>query len=372
MRTMIIGAGQCGNSLLYLLDKEYLNLSSQQNKDLLEVVYVNLNQKDLIDRMINVDPTHNRYYYAIEQYGTGRDIREGIKLFERNDDRAEALLAAIFRQKRHDEVLLIASAGGGTGSSFTVYFLNKLANEVSKIQNDIRVTAVIIYPFYDEPLNFHANAIILTKNILDVMARLSNNPKVKLTVIPIANTKVQEKKKTTSFDQMNEYISKIILSSSFKLLTEIVQQGDTKHKFFKTLDKAEFSRIGSFAKVFLVDEDDIVKLKLDNDSFFKRATTLHVIKTSPSKSADWYSKVIDKLAAGNMLVLAGEVYAPHIGYDYIITVSNINFKNETELFETLYEAKVDVSKKIASIKQVMAGGKIDADNISKIASTLDI
>lgn len=358
-KTVIIGAGQGGNSILHLLDK---NLELEQNSELkkkVDLVYVNLNLKDLQDRLIDLKTSTNRFFYLVEKQGTGREIREGIRMFQEDAKRFDGFVKLVVDPYKYSDVIVIATAGGGTGSSFTSYFFEKILEIQDTLQQPIRITFIVVYPFIDEPINFHSNAFILTGNIINNMNKINRN-KIDFTFIPVANTKLQEKTANITFEKINQYILQIVYSSAYTFLVSVPSGKEA----FKTLDRAEYNKISNIAKVFFVNEDEIMRFKLENEYFFKKGVRLHLIKTTPSKKIDWYSNILNKIVPNSdVIVLVGEVNAPMIKTDYIIIVSNMFFNTPDELFSIIYETKLNYKNIVEKVKKLREKDKISYNKI---------
>lgn len=144
----IIGVGQTGSRLA--------NLYVKNNPDDVLITF-NTDERDSGGIKSKGD-------HIIVQGGAGQNYSRGLKIWAENKEKIEQILDPVFDQ----DVIYFVGAGGGSGSSSVVTFLNILM----KKQNRILVVPVI--PFIKESLPATSNAT----RMLNRLAEFSNNMSV--------------------------------------------------------------------------------------------------------------------------------------------------------------------------------------------------
>ncbi len=162
LNVLIIGAGQCGNRILDAINKEAFGggvlskyYGTQRFPSHVETLAVNTALNDLKELRFTKarDRIHVPYLHGV---GANRNI--GKQCFE---DNKELLLRAIEERGDFDVAFVIASASGGTGSSFAPLLI-----EAMKERYKYNVYGIVVLPFREEGSIYLQNSIFCLKELL--------------------------------------------------------------------------------------------------------------------------------------------------------------------------------------------------------------
>jgi cell division GTPase FtsZ len=162
LNILIIGVGQCGNRILDSINKEAFGGSvlskyygTQKFTSHVETLAINTAMNDLKELRFTKakDRIHVPYLHGV---GANRNI--GKQCFEDNE---ELLLSVIEERGDFDVAFVIASASGGTGSSFAPLLI-----EVMKQRFKYNVFGIIVLPFREEGSIYLQNSIFCLKELM--------------------------------------------------------------------------------------------------------------------------------------------------------------------------------------------------------------
>lgn len=162
LNILIIGAGQCGNRILDAINREAFGGSvlskyygTQKFTSHVETLAINTAMNDLKELRFTKakDRIHVPYLHGV---GANRNI--GKQCFEDNE---ELLLRTIEERGDFDVAFVIASASGGTGSSFAPLLI-----EVMKQRFKYNVYGIIVLPFREEGSIYLQNSIFCLKELM--------------------------------------------------------------------------------------------------------------------------------------------------------------------------------------------------------------
>lgn len=144
---LMVGVGQCGGRILDQINKQAFGRSSLMGRYVSKQKWPSNVETIAINTAIN-DLKELRYTKAKDRihiphlHGVGADRNEGKKTFRENE---RVVMDAIERRGNFDVGFIFASAGGGTGSSFSPLLADKL-----KYLYDIPIYAFVVLPFREE------------------------------------------------------------------------------------------------------------------------------------------------------------------------------------------------------------------------------
>lgn len=163
MNILLIGVGQCGNRILDAINKEAFGggviskyYGKQKFASHVETVAINTAINDL--RELRFTKAKDRIHVPY-LHGVGANRRTGKQCFE---DNKELLLRAIEERGDFDVAFIIASASGGTGSSFLPLMI-----EAIKGRFKYNVYGVLVLPFREEGAIYLQNSIFCLKEVMD-------------------------------------------------------------------------------------------------------------------------------------------------------------------------------------------------------------
>lgn len=163
LNVLLIGVGQCGNRILDAINKEAFGggvvskyYGKQKFTSHVETIAINTAVNDLKELRFTKarDRIHVPYLHGV---GANRGV--GKSCFE---DNKELLLRTIEERGDFDVAFVIASASGGTGSSFSPLLI-----EAIKERYKYNVYGVLILPFREEGAIYLQNAIFCLKDVMD-------------------------------------------------------------------------------------------------------------------------------------------------------------------------------------------------------------
>lgn len=163
LNILIIGAGQCGNRILDSINKEAFGgglLSKYYGKQKftsnVETIAINTAINDLKELRYTKakDRVHVPYLHGV---GANRSV--GKKCFE---DNKELLLRAIEERGDFDVAFVIASASGGTGSSFLPELIDAM-----KERYKYNVYGIVVLPFREEGSLYLQNSVFCLKELIN-------------------------------------------------------------------------------------------------------------------------------------------------------------------------------------------------------------
>ncbi len=162
LNILIIGAGQCGNRILDAINREAFGggvLSKYYGKQRftshVETIAINTAVNDLKELRFTKakDRIHVPYLHGV---GANRPV--GKKCFEDNE---ELLLRAIEERGDFDVAFVIASASGGTGSSFLPLLIDAM-----KERYKYSVYGIVVLPFREEGSIYLQNSVFCLKEVM--------------------------------------------------------------------------------------------------------------------------------------------------------------------------------------------------------------
>ncbi len=162
LNVLIIGVGQCGNRILDAVNREAFGggvlskyYGAQKFTSHVETLAINTALNDLKELRFTKarDRIHVPYLHGV---GANRNI--GKQCFE---DNKELLLRVIEERGDFDVAFVIASASGGTGSSFAPLLI-----EVMKQRFKYNVYGIIVLPFREEGSIYLQNSIFCLKELM--------------------------------------------------------------------------------------------------------------------------------------------------------------------------------------------------------------
>ncbi len=163
LNILIIGVGQCGNRILDSVNKEAFGggvLSKYYGKQKftshVETIAINTAVNDLKELRFTKakDRIHVPYLHGV---GANRSV--GKKCFE---DNKELLLRAIEERGDFDVAFVVASASGGTGSSFLPHLIDSM-----KERYKYNVYGIIVLPFREEGSIYLQNSVFCLKDVMN-------------------------------------------------------------------------------------------------------------------------------------------------------------------------------------------------------------
>lgn len=162
LNVLVIGVGQCGNRILDAINREAFGGSvlskyygAQKFKSRVETIAINTALNDLKELRFTKarDRIHVPYLHGV---GANRNI--GKQCFE---DNKELLLRAIEERGDFDVAFVIASASGGTGSSFAPLLIDAM-----KKRYKYNIYSIIVLPFREEGSIYLQNSIFCLKELI--------------------------------------------------------------------------------------------------------------------------------------------------------------------------------------------------------------
>lgn len=162
LNILIIGAGQCGNRILDAINREAFGGSviskyygTQKFASHVETIAINTALNDLKELRFTKarDRIHVPYLH-----GVGANRNTGKKCFE---DNKELVLRAIEERGDFDVAFVIASASGGTGSSFAPQLV-----EAMKERYKYDTYGILVLPFREEGSIYLQNSIFCLKEMM--------------------------------------------------------------------------------------------------------------------------------------------------------------------------------------------------------------
>ncbi|MCZ7362345.1 MAG: cell division protein FtsZ [Candidatus Methanoperedens sp.] len=166
LNILLIGVGQCGNRILDAINKEAFSggvlskyYGKQKFQSRVETIAINTAVNDLKELRFTKakDRIHVPYLH-----GVGANRKIGKQCFE---DNQELLLRSIEERGDFDVAFVIASASGGTGSSFLPNLI-----EAMKTRYKYNVYSLIVLPFREEGSIYLQNSVFCLKDIMDGMS----------------------------------------------------------------------------------------------------------------------------------------------------------------------------------------------------------
>lgn len=163
LNILLIGVGQCGNRILDAVNKEAFGgnvlskyYGKQKFKSNVETIAINTAVNDLKELRYTKakDRIHVPYLHGV---GANRSV--GKKCFE---DNKELLLRAIEERGDFDVAFVIASASGGTGSSFLPVMIDAM-----KERYKYNVYGIVVLPFREEGSIYLQNSVFCLKELMN-------------------------------------------------------------------------------------------------------------------------------------------------------------------------------------------------------------
>ncbi len=162
LNVLVLGVGQCGNRILDAINKEAFGggilakyYGTQKFISRVETIAINTAINDL--KELRFTKAKDRIHIPF-LHGVGANRNVGKKCFEDNSD----LLHRVIEERGDfDVAFVIASASGGTGSSFL-----PLIVEAMKKQYKYNVYSIVVLPFREEGSIYLQNSVFCLKEIL--------------------------------------------------------------------------------------------------------------------------------------------------------------------------------------------------------------
>ena len=184
----VIGVGQAGSRLADLYS----------NKSDITLTF-NTDRRDVGGTKLGNDR-------LITNGGAGQNYAKGLKIWAENREKLERYLEPVENQ----DVVYFVSAGGGSGSSSIVTFLNILMRQHN------RILLVILSPFLKESIPATSNAT----RVLSRVAEFSNN----MSVLLMSSDDISKDIKSKSFSKINDEIVNRV-----RMITDIATFHDEKY-----------------------------------------------------------------------------------------------------------------------------------------------
>lgn len=214
----VIGVGQSGSRLADLYSNKS-DITLTFNTDRRDVGGIKLGN----DRLIT-------------NGGAGQNYAKGLKIWAENREKLERYLEPVENQN----VVYFVSAGGGSGSSSVVTFLNILMRQSNKI------LLVILSPFLKESIPATSNAT----RVLSRVAEFSNN----MSVLLMSNDEIAKSIDSKSFTAINnEIIDRV------RMITDIATFHDEKYFTPFAIDDGDHKSVaysGGFINISLTDLEE--------------------------------------------------------------------------------------------------------------------
>lgn len=162
LNILLLGVGQCGNRILDSINREAFGggvvskyYGKQKFVSNVQTMAINTAVNDLKELRFTKsrDRIHVPYLHGV---GANRNV--GKDCFENNK---ELLLRAIEERGDFDVAFVIASASGGTGSSFTPPLI-----EAMKERYNYNVYGIVVLPFREEGSIYLQNSIFCLKDLM--------------------------------------------------------------------------------------------------------------------------------------------------------------------------------------------------------------
>lgn len=172
LNILIIGIGQCGNRILDSINKEAINrgssvkevtgafskyFSKYKYKSHVETIAINTAMNDL--KELRYTKAKDRIHIP-NLHGVGANRIFGKEVFEKQKS---YILSNIESRGNFDIGIILTSASGGTGSSFTPLLVNSL-----KSCYDFPIYTLVVLPFREEGTLYLQNAAFMIKELQDV------------------------------------------------------------------------------------------------------------------------------------------------------------------------------------------------------------
>lgn len=161
LRFLVIGAGQCGNRILDTLMREGYGkgrlsrlIATRERSGAIQPMAVNTSKNDLMELEYIRD---KEQLHMPGTHGAGANRIIGKETFKNNRD---MLLEKIGQLGDFDACIVLTSAGGGTGSSFTPFIV-----DLVKSMYGIPVLPFVVLPFREESDIFLQNAGFSLKDL---------------------------------------------------------------------------------------------------------------------------------------------------------------------------------------------------------------
>ena len=167
--------------------------------------------------------------------GAGQNYSRGLKIWAEGREKLERYLEPIVDK----DVVYFVAAGGGSGSSSVVTFLNILMRQKN------RILLIATLPFIKESIPATANAT----RLLSRLAEFSNN----MSVFIVSNDELSKELDDRSLDRINKEIV-----DSTRLLTDVINYHEDRHFTPFAIDEADHRSIvysGGFINYSIDDLD---------------------------------------------------------------------------------------------------------------------
>lgn len=163
LNILIIGVGQCGNRILDAVNKEAFGggvlskyYGRQKFTSNVETIAINTAVNDLKELRYTKAKDRIQVPYL---HGVGANRSVGKKCFE---DNKELLLRAIEERGDFDVAFVVASASGGTGSSFLPVLIDAM-----KERYKYNVYGMVVLPFREEGSIYLQNSVFCLKDLMN-------------------------------------------------------------------------------------------------------------------------------------------------------------------------------------------------------------
>lgn len=163
LNILIIGVGQCGNRILDAVNKEAFGggvlskyYGRQKFRSNVETIAINTAVNDLKELRYTKAKDRIQVPYL---HGVGANRYVGKKCFE---DNKELLLRAIEERGDFDVAFVVASASGGTGSSFLPVLIDAM-----KERYKYNVYGIVVLPFREEGSIYLQNSVFCLKELMN-------------------------------------------------------------------------------------------------------------------------------------------------------------------------------------------------------------
>lgn len=299
-KRVFISLGGAGNNILDSIQKE-----TKLIDDTDDAVYINFAKTDISDKS-------KGHKLVLDAGGTGRDPNVGKKIAQENLPKIENFLKGVLKTGKYNEIILMASLGGGTGSSLTPYVIDVLRNQ------DIPISVFSVLPSTKEGVSTMPNAIKAFMNIYNNYVLYD-----KLNSFFLFDNEFYEK-----FGNYDSFDFKNINIEIAKTIEEILDESKVARNSqgYQSLDINERKRVYFWGKGI----SDYCKIPLKKD------TKVEDVRYASYIYSDKYKTGTAKSVAAQVLFRVGVNTAENNGLvekaNEVLSMLKKNFKNSAFYF----------------------------------------
>lgn len=300
-KRVFVSLGGTGNNVLDAIQKETSLIDDTKN-----AIYINFAQTDISEKS-------KGQKFVLDVGGTGRDPNVGKKIAQENLPKIEGFLKPIVKGlDKNSEIIILASLGGGTGSSLTPYVIDILRNM------EIPISVFGVLPSTTEGVSTLPNAIKSFMNIYNNFVLYD-----KLNSFYLFDNEFYEK-----FGNYDSFDFKNINIEIAKTVEEILDESKVARNSqgYQSLDINERKRVFFWGKGI----SDYCKIPL------KKETNAADVKYASFIYSDKYKTVTAKAVAAQVLFKNSVNTSENNGLvekaNEVLTMLKKNFKNSAFYF----------------------------------------